>query len=195
MKAKSLAGAAALVAVGLLGAAPAGATTHIIHLGNVTDPFSGGGFSQPLTITSKGQFDYDFQFDVTGPIPDFYISVSETNTTPRGRNGIQHGVLGLDSGLAPHGTLLAFDDITPYPSTGSQSANINYALLLPTGNYYVELSGTESGATSYAIHIGTTVTATGAVPESSSWIMFGLGLAGLVTLGMAKRRKEARYTF
>jgi hypothetical protein len=193
MKGKSLLGAAALAAYGLAGAAPAGATT-IVNIGNITDPFSGGGFTQPLTITAKGAFDYAFQFDVIGPVPEFYISVSETDTTPRGRNGIQNGVLGLNSGIAPGGTLLAFDDVTPYPSVGSQSANINYAPLLPIGNYYVELSGIENGTTGYTIHIGTTVTATGAVPEPSSWIMFGLGFAGLVTLGMTKRRKEARYT-
>jgi hypothetical protein len=192
MKEKSILRAAALAGCGFLAAAPAGATT-IIHLGNITDPFSGGGFSRPLTISTHGAFDYDFQFDVTGPVPDFYISVSETDTTPRGRNGIQNGVLGLDSGLAPHGTRLAFDDIAPYPSTGSQSANINYAPLLPTGNYYVELSGIENGSTGYTIHIGTTVTATGSVPEPSSWAMLGLGFAGLATLGMTKRRKDARY--
>ncbi len=170
----------------LLACGPAGAMT-IINIGNITDPISGDGFTAPLTISSNGAFDYAYQFDVTGPAPQFYISVSETDTTPRGKNGIQNGVIELYSGTAPAGSLLDFADILPYPSSGSQSANINYGSILNTGSYYVELKGTEAGASSYTIHVGDTVTVTG-VPEPSTWAMMALGFVGLGVAGYRKAK-------
>ncbi len=96
--------------------------------------------------------------------------------------------------MPPTGTLLASADILPYPSTGSQSANIDYAPLLDVGNYFVELKGTEAGTSSYAIHIGTTVTTTGAVPELSTWAMMAVGFVGLGFAGYRKAR-DGRVSF
>ena len=190
---KNLLGTAGICGLLFVASAPAGAVT-IVNLGDISDPLSGGGFTEPLTITAKGAFDYEYQFDVTGPAPQFYVSVSETNTTPRGKNGIQSGLLELDSGMPPTGTLLASADILPYPSTGSQLANIDYAPLLDVGNYFVELKGTEAGTSSYAIHIGTTVTTTGAVPELSTWAMMAVGFVGLGFAGYRKAR-DGRVSF
>ena len=187
MKSSIFAGA---VALGLFAVTAANAGTTIIDMGDITDPIEGSGFTAPLVISTLGSFDYIYKFNVTGPYPTFYMSVSETDTTPHGKLGI-NGDLGLYSGLPTAGTKLDSTPISPFPSPGSQSASINYPTLLNVGSYYVELTGVEAGASHYNIQIGTTIS-TAAVPEPSTWAMLGLGFAGLGLLGVNKGRKALR---
>jgi PEP-CTERM motif len=63
------------------------------------------------------------------------------------------------------------------------------------GTYFVEVAGT-SGAGSLKLAVDGNVTTLAAVPEPSTWAMFGIGFAGLAAVGLRRRRgdrESARY--
>jgi hypothetical protein len=84
------------------------------------------------------------------------------------------------------------------PSLGGQTAVVgtftpfgDYEL---AGTYFVEVSGT-SGLGALKLAVDGNVTTLAAVPEPSTWAMFGIGFVGLAAVGFKRRanREAARY--
>jgi PEP-CTERM motif len=84
------------------------------------------------------------------------------------------------------------------PSLGGQTAVVgtftpfgDYEL---AGTYFVEVSGT-SGLGALKLAVDGNVTTLAAVPEPSTWAMFGMGFLGLAAVGFKRRgnREAARY--
>jgi hypothetical protein len=107
----------------------------------------------------------------------------------------------ITTGPAPHhipgGSVIEQATISPPAGLGGQSAYVGaqtpFGDYEPAGHYFVEVSGI-SGVGNLKLAVDGNVTA--AVPEMSTWGMFGVGFAGIGLLGFAKRRREvARYAF
>ena len=82
-------------------------------------------------------------------------------------------------------------------SLGGESAVVGSATPFgdfeQAGNYFVEVSGTSGVGTLRlkGLAIDGNVT-TLAVPEPSTWAMFGIGFAGLAAMGLTRRRRGDR---
>ena len=103
------------------------------------------------------------------------------------------------SPFVPLGTLIEQAAVSN-PSLGGQSAVVGsftpFGDFEQAGTYFVEVSGT-SGLGTLKLAIDGNVT-TLAVPEPSTWAMFGIGFAGLAAVGLTRRHKDrerARYAF
>ena len=88
--------------------------------------------------------------------------------------------------------------IVSAPSKGGETAVVGSATLFgdfeQAGKYFVEVSGT-SGLGTLSLAVDGNVT-TLAVPEPSTWAMFGIGFVGLAAVGLRRRRgdrESARY--
>jgi hypothetical protein len=84
------------------------------------------------------------------------------------------------------------------PSSGGQTAVVGtftpFGDYEQAGTYFVEVAGM-SGSGTLRLAIDGNVT-TLAVPEPSTWAMFGIGFVGLAALGLNRRRgsrESARY--
>ena len=84
------------------------------------------------------------------------------------------------------------------PSLGGQTAVVGtftpFGDYEQAGTYFVEVSGT-SGLGSLKLAVDGNVTTLSAVPEPSTWAMFGIGFVGLAAVGFKRRgnREAARY--
>jgi hypothetical protein len=84
------------------------------------------------------------------------------------------------------------------PSLGGQTAVVGtftpFGDYEQAGTYFVEVAGT-SGLGSLKLAVDGNVTSLSAVPEPSTWAMFGIGFAGLAAVGFKRRgnREAARY--
>ena len=126
---------------------------------------------------------------ISGPIPD---------QIPAGKGEL---ILSTwTSGVAPSiplGSMIEQATVSA-PSSGGQSAVVGSATPFGdyelAGAYFVEVSG-KSGSGGFKLAVDGNVT-TLAVPEPSTWAMFGIGFAGLAAMGLTRRRgnrESARY--
>jgi PEP-CTERM motif len=172
-----------------LAALPAVAATEIT-VANV-GPLLNESIDLPASNTPGDGIAFAQYFEFTLPVAETVtVSMSSSAT---GTQRIVGGVLSLND-LVSHASTSPFEPMGPLIESatlnnvlGGQEATVNPDLL-SAGAYFVELSGV-SGRSPISIAIDGTITATGAVPEPSTWALLasGFGLVGL--LGM-KRRKN-----
>src|SRR5580700_4899678 len=103
----------------------------------------------------------------------------------------------ISAPFIPSGTLIEQATVSA-PSLGGQTAVVGsfypFGDFEGAGTYFVEVSGT-SGLGTLRLAVDGNVT-TLAVPEPSTWAMFGIGFAGLAAVGLKRRRgdrESARY--
>jgi len=125
---------------------------------------------------------------LSGPIPD---------QIPAGTGELTLSTWTSTMGGIPLGSVIEQATVSA-PSLGGESAVVGSATPFgdfeQAGTYFVEVSGT-SGLGSLRLAIDGNVT-TLAVPEPSTWAMFGIGFAGLAAVGFKRRRgdrESARY--
>jgi PEP-CTERM motif len=166
-----------LLGAGVLGASlllstAAFAVPHVTDLGNL-DPENAGSFNND---------------DAAGPIMDagtFTLTtgadVAVSATIAVNRSGsFTPGFLTLYVGSPFTGT--ALDALKLAFSPGSYTASFD--TVLGPGTYYSEITGTVNVA-----HLGVAGTVTTlAIPEPSTWVMFGLGFAFLGFVGLGSRK-------
>ncbi|HEY1864124.1 MAG TPA: PEP-CTERM sorting domain-containing protein [Roseiarcus sp.] len=161
--------------------------------------------SFPNTKTpGAGQTFEDF-FEFTLPTAE-YISASMSisgpvvDQIPAGKGELSLYTWTSTSGSSPFiplGTLIEQATVSN-PSSGGQTAVVGtftpFGDYEQAGTYFVEVAGM-SGSGTLRLAIDGNVT-TLAVPEPSTWAMFGIGFVGLAALGLNRRRgsrESARY--
>ncbi|HWY80926.1 MAG TPA: PEP-CTERM sorting domain-containing protein [Roseiarcus sp.] len=189
----------AVVGVAILCSPAAHATTITVqNLG----PILNDSVSFPSTKTpGAGQTFQDF-FEFTLPTAE-YITASMSlsgpipDQIPAGTGELTLSTWTSTMGGIPLGSVIEQATVSA-PSLGGESAVVGSATPFgdfeQAGTYFVEVSGT-SGLGSLRLAIDGNVT-TLAVPEPSTWAMFGIGFAGLAGMGLTRRRgnrERARY--
>ena len=179
---------------------PAAHAATIVDLG----PILNDSVSFPSTKTpGLGQTFEDF-FEFTLPTAE-YITASMSLSGPmkdqipagKGELTLSTWTSGGVSPVIPVGSVIELA-IVSGPSSGGETAVVGTATPFgdyeQAGKYFVEVSGT-SGAGKLMLAVDGNVT-TLAVPEPSTWAMFGIGFAGLAAMGLRRRRgdrESARY--
>jgi PEP-CTERM motif len=163
--------------------------------------------SFPDTKTPGSGKTFEDFFEFTLPTAEYItasmsISGPIADQIPAGK-----GELSLDSWTStgsaspfiPSGALIEQATVSA-PSLGGQTAVVGsftpFGDYEQAGTYFVEVSGT-SGLGSLKLAVDGNVT-TLAVPEPSTWAMFGIGFVGLAAVGLKRRRSDresARYAF
>jgi PEP-CTERM motif len=192
----------AILGVAVLCSPAAHATTITVqNLGSILND----SVSFPNTKTpGVGKTFEDFS-EFTLPTAE-YISASMSisgpvvNQIPGRRRAVEPIDLDVDFDLRaihPSGTLIEQATVSA-PSLGGQTAVVGsfspFGDFEGAGTYFVEVSGT-SGLGTLRLAVDGNVT-TLAVPEPSTWAMFGIGFAGLAAVGFKRRggnRESARY--
>ena len=175
---------ATVAAAGLALASPAFAAPVVVeNLG--ADPNTGISFTP-----GAGTFDDAFTFSVTAP--ETLTIAAILNTFPQGpgssafiSNFIGEIVMGTP---ATPGTIEVGPELATSPCgavTNCQS--LGGQVTLATGDYFLEFTGDAGATASYG---GGTVNTVAAVPEPSTWAMMIIGFAGVVFMGMRKRRES-----
>jgi hypothetical protein len=128
---------------------------------------------------------------ISGPIAD---------QIPAGKGELTLSTWTSTSGVSPFiplGSVIEQAAVSA-PSSGGQTAVVGsftpFGDYEQAGNYFVEVSGT-SGLGTLKLAIDGNVT-TLAVPEPSTWAMFGIGFVSLAAVGFRRRRggrESARY--
>jgi PEP-CTERM motif len=179
---------------------PAAHAATIVDLG----PILNDSVSFPSTKTpGLGQAFDDF-FEFTLPTAE-YITASMSLSGPmqdqipagKGELTLSTWTSGGVSPVIPVGSVIELA-IVSGPSSGGETAVVGSATPFgdyeQAGKYFVEVSGT-SGIGKLNLAVDGNVT-TLAVPEPSTWAMFGIGFAGLGAMGLRRRRgdrESARY--
>jgi hypothetical protein len=160
-------------------------------------------FPSTKTPGSSGMFQDYFEF--TLPTAE-YITASMSLSGPvvdqipagTGKLTLSTWTSGGVSPDIPLGGLIEQAIVSAPSSLGGESAVVGSATPFgdfeQAGKYFVEVSGT-SGLGKLNLAIDGNVT-TLAVPEPSTWAMFGIGFAGLAAMGLRRRRgdrESARY--
>jgi hypothetical protein len=196
-----------LLASGVLAlvCSPASATVITVNsLGSV----SNASVSLPSTHTPGSSQTFADYFEFTLPVGE-YVSASVSISGPTvDQIPANQGDLilanwtttGSTSPFIPAGAIIQ-QAVISSPGPGGQSAEVGTQTPLgtfePAGKYFIEIIG-PSGVGQLHVALDGNVTAVvgAAIPELSTWAMFGLGLAGLGLLGLAKRgRERQRFAF
>jgi hypothetical protein len=192
----------AVLGVAVLFSSAAHATTITVeNLGSILND----SVSFPNTKTPGSGKTFEDFFEFTLPTAE-YITASMSISGPsmdqipagEGTLTLSTWTSGGVSPSIPLGSLIE-QAMVSAPSLGGQTAVVgtftpfgDYEL---AGTYFVEVSGT-SGAGALRLAVDGNVTTLAAVPEPSTWAMFGIGFAGLAAVGLRRRRgdrESARY--
>ncbi len=189
----------AVLGVAILGSPGAHAAT-IVDLGSILND----SVSFPSTKTPGLGQTFDDFFEFTLPTAE-YITASMSLSGPmqdqipvgKGTLTLSTWTSGSVSPAIPVGSVIELA-IVSGPSSGGETAVVGSATPFgdyeQAGKYFVEVSGT-SGIGKLNLAVDGNVT-TLAVPEPSTWAMFGIGFAGLAAVGLRRRRgdrESARY--
>ena len=157
------------------------AFANVTALGNL-DPPQASSFD---AINTTGAVADAGTFDLTKSGVDTAISATIAVFRP---TSFTPGLLELFTGSPFTGTL-----VTSAPLTFSGSAyTASFSDVLGPGTYYAEITGNVNVP---FLGVGGTVTTEAAVPELSTWAMFGIGFAGIGLAGLTRRRTGSRYAF
>jgi hypothetical protein len=187
----------------LCGSAADAATITVFNLGSILND----SVSFPNTKTPGGGKAFEDFFEFTLPTAEYItasmsISGPVVDQIPAGKGELSLSTWTSTMGVSPFIPLGALIEQTMVsaPSLGGQTAVVGSATPFgdyePAGTYFVEVSGT-SGLGTLKLAIDGNVT-TLAVPEPSTWAMFGIGFVGLAAMGLTRRRSDrerARYAF
>jgi PEP-CTERM motif len=203
MKTNTLVKSLAVFGVAILCSPAAHATTIIVqNLG----PIWNDSVSFPNTKTPGASKTFEDFFEFTLPTAEYItasmsISGPISDQIPAGKGFLTLSTWTSTSGVSPFiplGSVIEEATVTA-PSKGGQTAVVGSATPFgdyeQAGNYFVEVSGT-SGLGSLKLAIDGNVTTVAAVPEPSTWAMFGIGFASLAGMGLSRRRgnrETARY--
>jgi hypothetical protein len=190
----------AVLGVAILSSPAAHATTITVeNLGSILND----SVSFPNTKTPGSGKTFEDFFEFMLPTAEYItasmsISGPSMDQIPAGEGTLTLSTWTSTSGVSPFiplGSVIEQAMVSP-PSLGGQTAVVgsftpfgDYEL---AGTYFVEVSGT-SGLGSLKLAVDGNVT-TLAVPEPSTWAMFGIGFAGLAGLGLTKRRGNREST-
>jgi hypothetical protein len=163
--------------------------------------------SFPDTKTAGSGKTFEDFFEFTLPTAEYItasmsISGPVADQIPTGKGELSLNSwtsTGSASPFIPSGALIEQATVSA-PSLGGQTAVVGsftpFGDYEQAGAYFVEVSGT-SGLGSLKLAVDGNVT-TLAVPEPSTWAMFGIGFVGLAAVGLKRRRSDresARYAF
>jgi PEP-CTERM motif len=193
----------AVLGVAVLSSSAAHATTITVqNLGSILND----SVSFPNTKTPGSSKTFEDFFEFTLPTAEYItasmsISGPISDQIPTGKGTLTLSTWTSTSGASPFiplGTVIEEAAVSA-PSSGGQTAVVgsftpfgDYEL---AGTYFVEVAGT-SGAGSLKLAVDGNVTTLAAVPEPSTWAMFGIGFASLAAAGLKRRRgdrESARY--
>jgi hypothetical protein len=175
------------------------ATITVENLGSILND----SVSFPATKTPGAGKTFEDFFEFTLPTAEYItasmsISGPISDQIPAGKGELTLST--WTSGVSPSiplGSMIEQATVSA-PSSGGQSAVVGSATPFggyePAGAYFVEVSG-KSGSGGFKLAVDGNVT-TLAVPEPSTWAMFGIGFAGLAAMGLTRRRgsrESARY--
>jgi hypothetical protein len=158
---------------------------------NLKTPGSGGKFEDFFEFTLPTAEYITASMSISGPVAD---------QIPAGKGELILSTWTSTLAGSPVGSLIEEAAVSDPSASGGQSAVVGS--FTPSGdyeaagNYFVEVSGT-SGLGRLKLAIDGNVT-TLAVPEPSTWAMFGIGFAGLAAVALRRRRNDrerARYAF
>jgi PEP-CTERM motif len=202
MSTNVLAKSLAILGVAIFCSPAAHATTITVqNLGSILND----GVSFPNTKTPGAGKTFEDFFEFTLPTAE-YISASMSisgpvvDQIPAGKGQLSLSTwtsTSISAPFIPSGTLIEQATVSA-PSLGGQTAVVGsfspFGDFEGAGTYFVEVSGT-SGLGTLRLAVDGNVT-TLAVPEPSTWGMFGIGFAGLAAVGFKRRRgnrESARY--
>jgi hypothetical protein len=202
MNTKVLVKSLAVFAVVILGSPAAHAATITVqNLGSILND----SVSFPATKTPGASKMFEDFFEFTLPTAEYVtasmsISGPTSDQIPTGKGQLTLSTWTSTMGVSPFiplGSVIEQATVSA-PSSGGQSAVVGtftpFGDYEQAGTYFVEVSGT-SGLGTLRLAIDGNVT-TLAVPEPSTWAMFGIGFAGLALMGLTRRRgsrESARY--
>ncbi|HEY3620976.1 MAG TPA: PEP-CTERM sorting domain-containing protein [Roseiarcus sp.] len=202
MNTKVLVKSLAVFAVVILGSPAAHAATITVqNLGSILND----SVSFPATKTPGASKMFEDFFEFTLPTAEYVtasmsISGPTSDQIPAGKGQLTLSTWTSTMGVSPFiplGSVIEQATVSA-PSSGGQSAVVGtftpFGDYEQAGTYFVEVSGT-SGLGTLRLAIDGNVT-TLAVPEPSTWAMFGIGFAGLALMGLTRRRgsrESARY--
>jgi hypothetical protein len=199
MSTNALVKSLAVFGVAILCSSAADATTITVqNLGSILND----SISFPSTKTPGGGGTFEDFFEFTLPTAEYItasmsISGPISYQVPAGTGELTLSTWTSTVGGIPLGSVIE-QAMVSAPSSGGQSAVVGsgtpFGDYEAAGNYFVEVSGT-SGLGTLRLAIDGNVT-TLAVPEPSTWAMFGIGFAGLAAMGLTRRRanrESARY--
>src|ERR1700761_3273444 len=195
----------AVIGVAAICSSSARATTiNVQNLGSILND----SVSFPNTKTPGSGKTFEDFFEFTLPTAEYItasmsISGPKVDQIPAGEGKLMLSTWTSTSSASPFvplGTLIEEADVSA-PSLGGQTAVVGtftpFGDYEQAGTYFVEVSGT-SGLGSLKLAVDGNVTTLSAVPEPSTWAMFGIGFAGLAAVGFKRRRgdrESARYAF
>jgi hypothetical protein len=179
---------------------PAAHAATIFDLGTILND----SVSFPPTQTPGSSQKFEDFFEFTLPTAE-YITASMSLSGPvanqipagTGKLILSTWTTGGVSPDIPLGSLIEQAIISSPSASGGESAVVGSATPFgdfeQAGNYFVEVSGTSGIGTLRlkGLAIDGNVT-TLAVPEPSTWAMFGIGFAGLAAMGLTRRRRGDR---
>jgi hypothetical protein len=190
----------AILGVAVLCSPAADATTITVqNLGSILND----SVSFPNTKTPGSGKTFEDFFEFTLPTAEYItasmsISGPIADQIPAGKGTLVLSTWTSTSAISPFipsGTLIEQATVST-PSLGGQTAVVGsfspFGDLEEAGTYFVEVSGT-SGLGSLRLAVDGNVT-TLAVPEPSTWAMFGIGFAGLAAVGFKRRRGSREST-
>jgi hypothetical protein len=202
MKMNVVAKSLTVLGIAILCSPAAQATTITVeNLGSILND----SVSFPNTKTPGSSKTFEDFFEFTLPTAEYItasmsISGPVQDQIPAGKGELTLSSWTSTSALSPFiplGSVIEEAALSA-PSLGGQTAVVgsftpfgDYEL---AGSYFVEVSGT-SGLGSLKLAVDGNVT-TLAVPEPSTWAMFGIGFVGLAGMGLKRRsgkREAARY--
>jgi hypothetical protein len=177
------------------------ATITVENLGSILND----SVSFPSTKTPGAGKTFEDFFEFSLPTAEYItasmsISGPTLDQIPAGKGELTLSTWTSTSGGSPSIPLgIVIEQATvSSPHLGGQSAVVGSATPFgdyeQAGSYFVEVSGT-SGVGALRLAVDGNVT-TLAVPEPSTWAMFGIGFAGHAALGLTRRRRNresARY--
>ncbi len=161
-------------------------------------PILNDSISFPSTKTPGSGLPFDDFFEFTLPTAE-YITASMSLSGPKvdqipsgtGKLILSTWTLSMGSPAIPIGSVIE-QVLVSDPSSGGETAVVGsgtpFGDLEQAGTYFVEVSGT-SGSGKLRLAVDGNVT-TLAVPEPSTWAMFGIGFAGLAAVGLRRRRGD-----
>jgi hypothetical protein len=192
----------AVFGVVILGSPAAHAATITVkNLGSILND----SVSFPATKTPGAGKTFEDFFEFSLPTAEYVtasmsISGPISDQIPAGKGKLTFSTWTSTTGVSPFiplGSVIEQATVSA-PFSGGQSAVVGtftpFGDYEQAGTYFVEVSGT-SGLGTLRLAIDGNVT-TLAVPEPSTWAMFGMGFAGLALMGLTRRRgsrESARY--